>query len=58
VLLTMEAGLECFFSWLVSLEMERRFLMEAKSFVFSVLDGASMLRVEEMRKDFFPVRYS
>jgi hypothetical protein len=32
--------------------MERRFLVEAKSFVFSVLDVASVLRVEEKRKDF------
>jgi hypothetical protein len=32
--------------------MERRFLVEAKSFVFSVLDGVSVLRVEEKRKDF------
>jgi len=31
--------------------MERRFL-EAKSFVFSVHDGASVLWMEEKRKDF------
>jgi hypothetical protein len=36
----------------VSLEIERRFLVELKSFVFSVLDGASVLRVEEKRKGF------
>jgi hypothetical protein len=33
--------------------MERRFLVESKSFVLSILDGASMLRVEEKRKGFF-----
>jgi hypothetical protein len=33
--------------------MERRFLMEAKSFVLLVLDGASVLRVEEKREGFF-----
>jgi hypothetical protein len=33
--------------------MERRFLVESKSFVLSVLDGASVLRVEEKRKGFF-----
>lgn len=32
--------------------MERRFLVEAKSFVFSVLDGVSVLRVEKKMKDF------
>jgi hypothetical protein len=30
-----------------------RFLVESKSFVFLVLDGASVLRVEEKRKGFF-----
>jgi hypothetical protein len=33
--------------------MERRFLVEAKSFVLSVLDGASVLQDEEKRKGFF-----
>jgi hypothetical protein len=33
--------------------MERRFLVESKSFMLSVLDGASVLRVEEMRNGFF-----
>jgi hypothetical protein len=32
--------------------MERRFLVEAKSFVFSVLDEALVLQVEEKMKDF------
>jgi hypothetical protein len=32
--------------------MERRFLVESKSFVPLVLDGASVLRVEEKRKGF------
>jgi len=36
----------------VSLEMESRFLVKSKSFVLSVLDGASMLRGEEKRKGF------
>jgi hypothetical protein len=30
--------------------MDRRFLVEAKAFVFSVIEGASVLRVEEKRK--------
>jgi len=30
--------------------MNRRFLVEAKAFVFSVIEGASVLRVEESRK--------
>jgi hypothetical protein len=29
--------------------MERRFLVESKSFVLPVLEGASVLRVEEKR---------
>jgi hypothetical protein len=29
--------------------MERRFLVESKSFLLSVLEGASVLRVEEKR---------
>jgi len=33
--------------------MERRFLVESKSFVLSVLEGASVLRVEEKRQGFF-----
>jgi hypothetical protein len=33
--------------------MERRFLVESKSFVLSVLDGASVLWVKEKRKGFF-----
>jgi hypothetical protein len=33
--------------------MERRFLVESKSFVLSVLDGASVLWMEEKRKGFF-----
>jgi len=32
--------------------MERRFLVESKSFILSVLEGASMLRVEEKRQGF------
>lgn len=36
----------------VSLEMERRFLVETKSFVLSVSDSTSVLRVEEKRKGF------
>jgi len=32
-------------------EMDKRFTVESKSFAFSALDGASMLRVEEKRKD-------
>jgi uncharacterized protein len=30
--------------------MDRQFLVEAKAFVFSVIEGASVLRVEEKRK--------
>jgi hypothetical protein len=33
-------------------EMDKRFIVEAKTFVFSVLDGSSVLRVEEKRKNF------
>jgi len=33
--------------------MERRFLVESKSFVLSVLDGASVLQVKEKRKGLF-----
>jgi hypothetical protein len=33
--------------------MDKRFIVEAKTFVFSVLDGAAVLRVEEKRKNFF-----
>jgi hypothetical protein len=33
--------------------MEMRFLVESKSFVLLVLDGVSVLRVEEKRKGFF-----
>jgi hypothetical protein len=33
--------------------MERRFLVELKSFVLLILDGASVLRVEEKREGFF-----
>jgi hypothetical protein len=33
--------------------MEMRFLVELKSFILSVLDGASVLRVEEKRNGFF-----
>jgi hypothetical protein len=32
--------------------MEKRFLVESKSFALSVLEGASVLRVEEKRKGF------
>lgn len=32
--------------------MERRFLVETKSFVLSVSDSTSVLRVEEKRKGF------
>jgi hypothetical protein len=32
--------------------MEKRFLVESKSFTLSVLEGASVLRVEEKRKGF------
>jgi hypothetical protein len=35
--------------------MERRFLVESKSFVLSVLEGASVLRVEEKRQGFHGV---
>jgi hypothetical protein len=31
--------------------MDKRFIVEAKTFVFSVFDGASVLRVEEKRKN-------
>jgi hypothetical protein len=34
------------------LAMEKSFIVESKSFVFSVLEGASVLRVVERRKDF------
>jgi hypothetical protein len=34
-------------------EMEKSFIVESKTFVFSVLDGASVLRVQEKRKSFF-----
>jgi hypothetical protein len=34
----------------VCVEMEKSFIVESKTFVFSVLDGASMLRVGEKRK--------
>lgn len=37
--------------------MERRFFVEPKSFEFSMMEGASMLRVEEMRKGFSSVVY-
>jgi hypothetical protein len=33
--------------------MESRFLVEAKSFVLSILDGASILQVKEKREGFF-----
>jgi hypothetical protein len=33
-------------------EMEKSFIVESKIFVFSVLDGVSMLRVGEKRKSF------
>jgi hypothetical protein len=33
--------------------MERRFLVDSKSFVLSVLDGVLMLQVEEKRNGFF-----
>jgi hypothetical protein len=33
--------------------MERIFLVESKSFSISVLEGASTVRVEEKRKNFF-----
>jgi hypothetical protein len=33
--------------------MDRRFLVESKSFVLSVLDGASVSQVEEKWKGFF-----
>jgi hypothetical protein len=37
----------------VCFEMEKSFIVESKTFVFSVLDGALVLRVEEKRKSFF-----
>jgi hypothetical protein len=39
-------------SW-VGFEMEKSFIVESKIFVFSVLDGASMLRVGEKRNSFY-----
>jgi hypothetical protein len=36
-------------------EMDKKFLVEPKSFAFSVLVGASALRVEEKRKKFLGV---
>jgi hypothetical protein len=33
--------------------MDRRFLVEAKAFAFSVIEGASVLRVEEKRKFYY-----
>jgi len=36
----------------VCFEMGKSFVVESKTFVFSVLDGASVLRVEEKRKSF------
>jgi hypothetical protein len=33
-------------------EMDKRFIIEAKTFVFAVLDGESVLRVGEKRKNF------
>jgi hypothetical protein len=32
--------------------MEKRFIVESKTFVFSILDGASRLRVGEKRRTF------
>jgi len=40
------------FGFWVFYEMELRFIVESKTFVFSVLEGASMLRVGEKRKSF------
>jgi hypothetical protein len=37
----------------VCFEMEKSFIVELKTFVFSVLNGVSVLRVEEKRKSFF-----
>lgn len=37
--------------------MEKWFFVEAKTFVFSVVEGASVLRVEERRKGFSGVVY-
>lgn len=34
------------------LAMEKSFIVESKSFVFSVVEGASVLRVVKRRKDF------
>jgi hypothetical protein len=39
------------------LKMERWFTVQAKSFEFSVVEGASVLRVEERRKGFSGVVY-
>jgi len=39
----------------VRLEMERWFFVEAKTFVFSMVEGASVLRWEERRKGFSSV---
>jgi hypothetical protein len=36
----------------VCIEMEKSFIVESKIFVFSVLNGALMLRVGEKRKSF------
>jgi hypothetical protein len=35
--------------------MEKRFLVDLKSFVISVLNGASMMRVEKKRQGFLGV---
>jgi hypothetical protein len=52
------AGHYAFFLWvgLISLgisAMERNFTVESKSFSLSVLEGVSLVRVEEKRKSFF-----
>jgi len=54
------AGLYVFILWVGLLSsgvsvMERIFLVESKSFSISVLEGASTVRVEEKRKNFFGV---
>jgi hypothetical protein len=36
----------------VCFEKEKSFIVESKTFIFSVLDGASVLRVKEKRKSF------
>lgn len=36
-------------------KMDKKFLVKSKSFAFSILAGASMLRVEEKRKNFLGV---